>query len=144
MPTPCAASPNETPAAGRGGRLGAGRSGTSRYGRSWTSSLMRWDSKPDNRIRRTSSHPAPTRFEELLANVSSWVAEGGEFGTTACRIPLVGIAATNEHDEQRIIMRRRNVPHFGMHERVLHHCLSVRISTGSAPPRGGNGSPWRR
>ncbi len=28
---------------------------------------MRWDTKPDNRIRRTSSHPAPTRFEELLA-----------------------------------------------------------------------------
>jgi len=26
-----------------------------------TSSLMRWDTKPDNRIRRTSSHPAPTR-----------------------------------------------------------------------------------
>jgi hypothetical protein len=28
---------------------------------------MRWDTKPDNRIRRTSPHPAPTRFEELLA-----------------------------------------------------------------------------
>jgi hypothetical protein len=27
------------------------------------------DTKPDNRIRRTSSHPAPTRFEELLADV---------------------------------------------------------------------------
>jgi hypothetical protein len=27
---------------------------------------MRWDTKPDNRIRRTSPHPAPTRFEELL------------------------------------------------------------------------------
>lgn len=31
---------------------------------------MRWDTKPDNRIRRTSSHPTPTRFEELLADVA--------------------------------------------------------------------------
>jgi hypothetical protein len=30
---------------------------------------MRWDTKPDNRIRRTSPHPAPTPFEELLADV---------------------------------------------------------------------------
>jgi LuxR family transcriptional regulator, maltose regulon positive regulatory protein len=36
--------------------------GTSRYGHSWTSSSMRWDTKPDNRIRRTSPHPAPTRI----------------------------------------------------------------------------------
>jgi hypothetical protein len=32
---------------------------------------MRWDTKPDNRIRRTSPHPAPTRFEELLADIHS-------------------------------------------------------------------------
>src|SRR5260370_2708958 len=30
---------------------------------------MRRDTKPDNRIRKTSPHPAPTRFEELLASV---------------------------------------------------------------------------
>jgi hypothetical protein len=30
---------------------------------------MRWDTKPDNRIRGTSAHPAPTRFEELLAGI---------------------------------------------------------------------------
>jgi hypothetical protein len=29
--------------------------------------LDAWDTKPDNRIRRMSPHPAPTRFEELLA-----------------------------------------------------------------------------
>src|SRR5215469_5844976 len=34
---------------------------------------MRWDTKPDNRIRRTSSHPAPTRFEELLAEVRAGI-----------------------------------------------------------------------
>ena len=34
---------------------------------------MRWDTKPDNRIRRTSPHPAPTRFEELLAGVSAGI-----------------------------------------------------------------------
>src|SRR5260221_13951844 len=30
---------------------------------------MRRNTKPDNRIRKTSPHPAPTRFEELLASV---------------------------------------------------------------------------
>src|SRR5258708_31748401 len=30
---------------------------------------MRWDTKPDNRIRRTSPYPAPTRFEELRGDL---------------------------------------------------------------------------
>jgi inorganic triphosphatase YgiF len=44
-------------------------------------SRVRWDSKPDNRIRRTSSHPAPTRFEELLADAHfarSWRATSAD------------------------------------------------------------------
>jgi hypothetical protein len=35
---------------------------------------MRRDTKPDNRIRRTSPHPAPTRFEELLADVPTGIS----------------------------------------------------------------------
>ena len=41
---------------------------------------MRWDSKPDNRIRRTSSHPAPTRFEELLADARTALSRGAACG----------------------------------------------------------------
>ena len=38
----------------------------------WTFFSMRWDTKPDNRISRTSAHPAPTRrIRELLARVCS-------------------------------------------------------------------------
>jgi hypothetical protein len=56
------------PATGPAERCGCDHPWTGQYGRSRTSSSMRWDTKPDNRIRRTSSHPAPTRFEELLAD----------------------------------------------------------------------------
>ena len=45
---------------------------------------MRWDTKPDNRIRRTSSHPAPTRFEELLADYGQ-----GQGAAIVNRVPAI-------------------------------------------------------
>jgi hypothetical protein len=52
---------------------------------------MRWDTKPDNRIRRTSPHPAPTRFEELLADVLNGARTWQHFVVTTDKHDVVGV-----------------------------------------------------
>jgi hypothetical protein len=42
---------------------------------------MRWDTKPDNRIRRTSPHPAPTRIRSYWRAITLSAGDEDESGT---------------------------------------------------------------
>ena len=78
-------------AAGLAGRYGCDHPGIHRYGQTRASSSCAWDTKPEQRIRRTSPHPGPTRKTTYYAAARAAVSR-------QCLISGMG---------QRLLRRRR-------------------------------------